>query len=554
MLKVPVSAVLDLVSESLGFVRDACTEDEQFVGQRMDDHQQTIYDLSVSTAELEAAGCLLDFASGRSDILPELATIYAAEAVTNTLARLMRSPADFGVSMDRLAAYDRQVLSRVLASDNLARVGGLVAAGQGELGERGLDMEKAMMARTFRQFADEVVRPLAEQVHREDQMIPDQILDGLRELGCFGLSVPMRYGGLLPDEHEDSLGMIVVTEELSRASLGAAGSLITRPEIMARALLEGGTTEQKAHWLPKLAEGHPLCAIAITEPDYGSDVASMQMRARPVDDGWILSGSKTWSTFAGKAGVLLTLARTDPDLSLGHRGLTLFMVEKPSDDGHEIDVTQPEGGRLTGRSIPTVGYRGMHSFQLFFDEFFVPASHVVGEGQGVGRGFYLTMRGFMGGRIQTAARACGLMQAAFEQAVSYGRDRKVFGQPVSDYQINQVKLARMAAQLAAARQYTYAVGRLMDQGRGQMEASLVKLFACKAAEWITREAMQIHGGMGYAEESAVSRYWLDARVLSIFEGTEETLALKVVGRSLVENAAMAGASRTGASRTGVSRT
>ena len=262
----------------------------------------------------------------------------------------------------------------------------------------------------------------------------------------------------------------------------------------------------------------------------------MRLKATPTDDGWILNGAKTWSTFAGKAGVLLTLARTDPDLSLGHRGLSLFIVEKPSTDEEEIDFTQAGGGRLSGKAISTIGYRGMHSYQLFFDDFFVPASHVIGEGQGIGRGFYFTMRGFMGGRIQTAARACGVMQAAFDQSLSYAIDRKVFGQPIADYQLTLIKFARMGAYLAASRQFTYAVGKLMDAGKGQVEASLVKLFACKASEWITREGMQIHGGMGYAEESAASRYWLDARVLSIFEGTEETLALKVVGRSLVEQA------------------
>ena len=392
------------------------------------------------------------------------------------------------------------------------------------------------MADTFRQFANEVVEPLAERIHRSDLMIPDQILEGLKELGCFGLSVPERFGGLLPDEHEDNLGMIVVTEELSRASLGGAGSLITRPEIMARALLEGGTDAQKSHWLPKLANGDPLCGIAITEPDYGSDVASMRLKATQVDGGWLLSGEKAFSTFAGKAGVLLVLARTNPDLSLGHRGLSLFMCEKSSTDDHQFEFEQPDGGRLIGTAISTIGYRGMHTYQLFFDDFFVPDSNVIGESQGLGRGFYFTMRGFMGGRIQTAARACGIMQAAYEKAISYANDRKVFGEPISSYGLTQAKIARMAAYLVACRQYTYAVGRMMNEGKGQMAASLVKLLACKAAEWITRESMQIHGGMGYAEETSVSRYWLDARVLSIFEGTEETLALKVVGRSLVENA------------------
>jgi (2S)-methylsuccinyl-CoA dehydrogenase len=179
----------------------------------------------------------------------------------------------------------------------------------------------------------------------------------------------------------------------------------------------------------------------------------------------------------------------------------------------------------------------MHSYQLFFDQFLVPHSHVIGESQGLGRGFYFTMRGFTGGRIQTAARACGLMQGAFEHALRYSRDRKVFGKAIGDYQLSQIKIAKMAMAIAAGQQFTYQVGRLMDEGRGQMEASLVKLITCKSAEWVTREAMQLHGGMGYAEETAVSRYWLDARVLSIFEGTEETLALKVVGRALIEQAA-----------------
>ncbi len=409
-------------------------------------------------------------------------------------------------------------------------------AADGDLGQRGLGDEHRMMAETFRQFGEEVVSPLAETVHREDQLIPDQILQGLKALGCFGLSVPEKFGGLLPDDGGDSIGMIVVTEELSRASLGAAGSLITRPEIMARALLEGGTLAQQEKWLPKIAVGEPLCGIALTEPDYGSDVASMKLKATQVEGGWVLSGAKTWGTFAGKAGLLLTIARTNPDLSLGHRGLSLFICEKPSFEGESFEYEQEGGGKLSGTAIPTVGYRGMHSYQLFYDDFFVPDENVVGESQGLGRGFYFTMRGLMGGRIQTAARACGVMQAAFDHALRYAAERKVFGQPIAEFELTQSKVARMAAQLAAARQMTYAVGRLMDEGKGQTEASLVKLFACKSAEWVAREAMQIHGGMGYAEETAVSRYWLDARVLSIFEGTEETLALKVVGRHLVENA------------------
>ena len=250
----------------------------------------------------------------------------------------------------------------------------------------------------------------------------------------------------------------------------------------------------------------------------------------------MLNGSKTWCTFAGKASLLVAMARTEPDPALGYKGLSLFLVEKPAASGHEFRHQQPQGGVIEGKAIATLGYRGMHSYDVFFEDYFVPADCLIGEEGGRGKGFYFTMAGFAGGRIQTAARATGVMQAAFEKALSYSRERKVFGSPVGDYQLTQVKLGRIMATLTASRQFSYAVARMMDKGAGQVEASLVKLFSCRAAEWVPREAMQIHGGMGYAEEAAVSRYFVDARVLSIFEGAEETLALKVIARNLVSNA------------------
>ena len=535
-----ISAVLDqlenCVTTGLSHVRGLCDQDGKMNVDLLDSCQQVTSDLAVSTAEIQCARTYLEYAEAKGEIEQQLASTVAAETLHNIRQRLARFPGDYGLVDADLEKIDFSVCGDLLSASGLETLGRIIVERQGDLGDRGLDEEKIIMADTFRQFADDVVKPLAERIHRQNMIIPDEILDGVRELGCFGLSVPQQFGGLLPDDEEDNLGMIVVTEELSRGSLGGAGSLITRPEIMARALIAGGTEEQKQHWLPKIAAGRPLCAIAITEPDYGSDVASMKLKATQVDNGWLLNGAKAWSTFAGKSGVLLTLARTDPDPSAGHRGLSLFMVEKPEYDGESFEVSQEGGGRLTGKSIPTLGYRGMHSFNLFFDDFFVPATHMIGEGQGLGKGFYFTMRGFMGGRIQTAARACGVMQAAFDVGLSYAQDRKVFGKAVADYQLTLVKFAKMAMYLGACRQFTYAVGRMMDDGGGQMEASLVKLLACKLSEWTSREAMQIHGGMGYAEETDASRYWLDARVLSIFEGTEETLALKVVGRSLVEQA------------------
>ncbi len=232
----------------------------------------------------------------------------------------------------------------------------------------------------------------------------------------------------------------------------------------------------------------------------------------------------------------MVVARTSADRALGHRGLSIFLVEKPSEDGHAFECASERGGRLVGKAIATIGYRGMHSFDLSFENWFVPDGNLLGGDEGLGKGFYFTMAGMVGGRLQTAARACGVMRAALRAAMSYAANRKVFQAPLGDYSLTRAKLARMAARFVACRELTYAVGRLLDAGDGRMETSLVKLLACRSAEWLTREALQIHGGMGYAEESAISRYFVDARVLSIFEGAEETLAIKVVARSLFEAA------------------
>ena len=255
-----------------------------------------------------------------------------------------------------------------------------------------------------------------------------------------------------------------------------------------------------------------------------------------MDGGWLLNGAKTWCTFAGKAGVLMVVTRTGADRSLGHKGLSVLLAEKPSVDTHEFEVQQERGGKLTGRAIPTIGYRGMHSFDLSFQDYFVPDTNVVGGEAGLGKGFYYTLAGMVGGRMQTSARACGVMRAALRAAVRYTQDRRVFGAPLADFALTQAKLARMGARLAACRRLAYTVASIVDGGNGRMEASLVKLLACRSAELVTREALQLHGGMGYAEETPVSRYFVDARVLSIFEGAEETLALKVVARSLMERA------------------
>jgi (2S)-methylsuccinyl-CoA dehydrogenase len=365
-------------------------------------------------------------------------------------------------------------------------------------------------------------------------------------MGGFGMSVPEEYGGFATGGEADYMGMVVATEELSWGSLGAGGSLITRPEILTRALVHGGTEEQKQRWLPQLASAEVMGAVAVTEPDFGSDVAGVVTSAVPAEGGWLVNGVKTWCTFAARADVLMLLARTHPDRALAHRGLSLFLVEKPRGEGHGFLFTQEPGtdgrpvatpGRMEGRAIDTLGYRGMHSYEVAFENWFVPDANLVGGEEGLGKGFYLQMQGFENGRLQTAARAIGVMQASYDAALEYARNRVVFGSPIIDYELTRAKLGRMAVLIQATRQFAYEVALLMSKGEGTLEASMIKAYVCRAAEWVTREALQIHGGMGYAEEFPVSRYFVDARVLSIFEGADETLALKVIARRLVSDAA-----------------
>jgi (2S)-methylsuccinyl-CoA dehydrogenase len=519
-----------------------CSAGTRLSGALLDAQQVPSFELAWAGADLLAAET--GVALLREDSAPldaRLALLFAVEAATAVLTRLDAIFLDLGLDAAPLRALHVDPAWEALrlsagGAEALAVAGRAVADAQGEVGSYPLDEAHALAQDSFRRFAAEVVAPQAEAIHRGNLTIPEQLLQPLREMGVFGLSVPEQYGGSAPNDREDALLMVLVTEALSEGSLAAAGSLITRPEILTRALMTGGTPEQQAHWLPQLARGEPLCAIAITEPDHGSDVAGLTLRGTRVPGGWRLRGAKTWCTFAGKAGVLMVVTRTEPDRSLGHRGLSLLLVEKPSFDGHDFVYRQEGGGTLSGRAIPTIGYRGMHSFDLSFEDFFVPDANVVGGEAGLGQGFYYTMAGMVGGRMQTAARACGVMRAALKDAIRYTEDRKVFGQALVAFPLTLAKLARMGARLAVCRQLACEVAARVDAGEGRMEASLVKLLACRSAEMVTREALQLHGGMGYAEETAVSRYFVDARVLSIFEGAEETLALKVVARSLMERA------------------
>jgi (2S)-methylsuccinyl-CoA dehydrogenase len=521
-------------------VARACTRAGRLDAALLDEQQGACFELSWAKAELQAAVEIVS-SDGLSPLQRELGLAFVTDAIGSVLRRLESVSIDMGedlLPLQRVACAPEFIRLRRAAdsSSTLARLGHAVIESPDELALRSTHDDVAIACESFARFAAERVAPLAQDIHRQDLTVPESLLTLMREMGAFGLSIPEEFGGSANGGPADSALMIAVTEVLSEASLAAAGSLITRPEILARALLAGGTSAQQSHWLPRIASGELLCAIAITEPDYGSDVAGLVLAATPAEGGWRLNGAKAWCTFAGKAGLLMVVARTNRDRSLGHKGLSVMLVEKPSFDTHEFHYAAPGGGSLAGRAIPTIGYRGMHSFDLVFDDFFVPAMNVVGEEGGVGKGFYFTMAGMTGGRLQTAGRACGVMRAAIKAASEYALNRKVFGAPLADYALTKIKLARMAARYLACRQLAEATGRGADRPTHAMEASLAKLLACRCAELVTREALQIHGAMGYAEETPVSRLFVDARVLSIFEGAEETLALKVIARSLLEAA------------------
>jgi (2S)-methylsuccinyl-CoA dehydrogenase len=529
------SAPLPLPSPDLDGARDALAVAQAVVDSGIarlaesgiDENQVLAYDVAHAASGVMAARGLLEYgATGTEE--GAITCAFAAEVIADLGAKLFGREPHWGVSA---SALDE---ARAFVSTH--REPAFLASLAHVDGSRGLDADFEMVQDTFRRFAEEKLKPIAEHIHRHNADIPEDIITGLAEMGAFGLSINEEYGGFASGTEADYLAMVIATEELSRGSLGAGGSLITRPEILARALEAGGTEEQKKEWLPRLATAEVMNAVAVTEPDYGSDVAGVKATATAVDGGWLINGVKTWCTFGARADVLMLLARTDPDRSIGHRGLSMFVVPKERGDGHGFELTQDNahgGGRMEGRPIDTLGYRGMHSYEVALENWFVPEANLIGLDGGKGRGFYYQMAGFENGRLQTAARAVGVMQSALEEAREYAANRVVFGQSVGDYQLTQAKLARMAVTIQGARQFSYEVARLMAKGEGTLEASMIKAYVCKAAEWVTREAMQIHGGMGYAEEYTVSRLFVDARVLSIFEGADETLCLKVIARQLV---------------------
>ncbi len=492
-------------------------------GAAIDDHQVAVERVAYAATEARVIGELANVPS----VLAAAALVAAAELASSLRHRLEPVAGALGLPEPRYDDQARAAIAAALAPAQVEAIGEAVIAARGRLAWP-LDDTLEEVRANVRAFAEREVAPHAERIHHHDELVPERVIEEMAKLGYFGLSIPEKYGG-----HElGNLAMILTTEELSRGSLAAAGSLITRPEILAKALLAGGTEAQKQTWLPRLASGEIMAAISVTEPDVGSDVASVSCRAERVDGGFAITGAKAWCTFAGRADVIALLARTSDG---GARGLTLFIVDKPRFPGHEFTATQPGGGTLVGKADRTPGYRGMHSYGLSFDRWLVPEAQLVGGLEALGRGFALQMAGFAAGRLQTGGRACGITQAALDQTASYVAERRQFGRPIGEYGLTRYHVGRMASRLVAARAITYAAARAMDgdERAAAPIAAMAKLFSCDVAVEVTQLGQLLHGGWGYAEEYPISRYVADAQVLPIFEGVKPILALKVVGRSLL---------------------
>jgi len=450
-----------------------------------------------------------------------LAAEYAAQlagGVAMTQVETIR-PADFGV--------DAPVAALSVSQAEKTRLAALLRDGKGRatLEQTGLDEELELIRDQFRKFADAEVVPHAHGWHLRDELIPIEIIQHMGELGVFGLTIPEEFGGA----GLGKMAMCVVSEELSRGYIGV-GSLGTRSEIAAELILTGGTPEQKAHWLPKLASAEILPTAVFTEPNTGSDLGALRTRATREGDDYVVTGNKTWITHAARADLMTLLVRTNPDTS-DHRGLSMLLAEKPR--GSDAAPFPAHG--MSGGEIEVLGYRGMKEYEIGFDGFRVPAKNLLGGEEG--QGFRQLMATFESARVQTAARAVGVAQNALELGLQYALERKQFGQEIFAFARVANKLVMMAAEIMAARQITYFAARRKDSGkRCDLEAGMAKLLAARVAWAAADNALQIHGGNGFALEYPISRVLCDARILNIFEGAGEIQA-QVIGRRLLEEGA-----------------
>ena len=391
-------------------------------------------------------------------------------------------------------------------------------------GNLGLDDTSSMIIQEFKKFVEEDVVPYAHEWHLKDELIPMEVINKMAELGIFGLTIPEEYGGL----GMNKLSMCVVTEELARGYIGI-GSLGTRTDISSELLLIGGTEEQKKKWLPKIASGEILPAAVFSEPNTGSDLASLRTRAVKNGDDYSITGNKTWITHGARSDLMTLLARSNPD-EKGYKGLSMFLAEK--ERGDDDNMFPSEG--MSGGEIEVLGYRGMKEYEIAFDEFKVKGENLLGGEEG--KGFKQLMETFESARIQTAARAVGVAQSAMETGMQYALDRNQFGKSIYEFPRVSSKITSMVTEIMAARQLTYFSAREKDKGnRCDLEAGMAKLLGARVA-WATSDnSLQIHGGNGFALEYPISRLLCDSRILNIFEGAAEMQADVIARRLLTSN-------------------
>jgi len=434
--------------------------------------------------------------------------------------------ASLGLADDRIEQRRTNAVKALIAEGTAAatraQLVDFIKESQGSVGDDGLDETLEAMRKEMRRFADAEVLPHAHGWHLKNQYIPLEVVAHMAELGVFGLTIPEEYGGLGLGKES----MCVVSDELSRGYIGV-GSLGTRSEIAAELILASGTDAQKKHWLPKIASGEVLPTAVFTEPNTGSDLASLKTRAVREGGVYKVYGNKTWITHPVRADLMTLLVRTDPNES-GYKGLSMLLAPKPR--GTDQNPFPAPG--MTGSEIEVLGYRGMKEFEIGFDGFEVPVENLLGGAEG--QGFKQLMQTFEAARIQTAARAVGVAQSAMELALRYAQERVQFGKPTLSFPRVSDKIAMMAAEIMIARQLTYHAAREKDSGRRcDLEAGMAKLYAARVAWAAADNAVQIHGGNGFALEYPVSRVLCDARILNIFEGAAEIQA-QVIARRLLD--------------------
>jgi (2S)-methylsuccinyl-CoA dehydrogenase len=534
------TAALDaLLADAIAKVRERVVVEGHLVGRLLDREQRATHGLAWLATYVEVVRQLAAYSQRMAnegtlgELEEHLVRIGLGEYIAQIIGGIPMSqsevvrPSDLGLSMAQVAARINPMVERLIASGSTAeRRARLVALMREQhhatVGVAGLDETLESIREEMRKFADSEVVGNAQGWHRTNSYIPLEIISQMSELGVFGLTIPEEFGGMGLGKES----MCVVSEELSRGYIGV-GSLGTRSEIAAELILGGGTAEQKQKWLPKIASGEVLPTAVFTEPNTGSDLASLKTRAVREGNVYKVYGNKTWITHPVRADLMTLLVRTNPK-EPGHRGLSMLLAEKPRGD----DANPFPAKGMSGTEIEVLGYRGMKEYEIAFDGFEVKAENLLGGVEGMG--FKQLMQTFESARIQTAARAIGVAQAAMEQAMEYGQNRVQFARPIIDFPRVADKIAMMATEIMIARQLTYHAAREKDSGRRcDLEAGMAKLLAARVAWANADNAVQIHGGNGFALEFATSRILCDARILNIFEGAAEIQA-QVIARRLLD--------------------